>query len=153
MRASVAFASLSAAVMTACDPITSVSRTATVSRLPSHAAVYAALRDTPSMHSVEVRHENAMSTFSLYKGIVRDPAFEQFLYQGTGNGVVAVRETEKEGKTVRLYSSWMGPRPPKEVFDRTRSYMDVVYESLRRHIPSLPPPSALKEDIGRPPRQ
>jgi hypothetical protein len=104
------------------------------------------------MRNVELRATDATSSFSLYEGVVRDPAFDQFLYEGaSAGGVVEVREDGKGVKTLRLYSGWMGPRPPKKVFEETRSFMDVVYEGLRRRLPELPPSSEVHEEIIRPP--
>jgi hypothetical protein len=148
----IGLAILAAATLTSCDPMTSISRTATVGRLPSRRAVSAALHEVPGMRSVQLRETKPSTGFSLYEGVVRDPAFDQFLYQGaSASGVVEIRETEKGAKTVRLYCGWMGPRPPKAAFDDTRTLMDLVYAHLRERIPYLPPPSEVKEELMRPP--
>ncbi len=147
-----AISTLAVAVLTACDPITGISRTATVGRLPSRTAVSAALHEVPGIRSVQQQEAKPSTGFSLYEGVIRDPAFDQFIYEASSaSGVVEVRETEKGVKTVRLYRIWMGPRPPKKAFDDTRSLMDVVYAHLRQHVPTLPPQSELKEELVRRP--
>ncbi len=147
-----AISTLAATVLSACDPITGISRTATVGRLPSRAAVYAALHEVPGIRSVQEQGTKPSTGFSLYRGVIRDPAFDQYIYEApSASGVVEVRETEEGVKTVRLYRIWMGPRPPTKTFDDTRALMDVVYARLRRRIPTLPPQSDVKEELVRPP--
>lgn len=146
------FAILAVTGLAACDPITGISRTATVGRLPSRSAVSAALHEVPAIRSVQLQETKPSTAFSLYEGVIRDPAFDQFIYEApSASGVVEVRQTEKGVKTVRLYRIWMGPRPPKKAFEDTRSLMNIVYAHLRQHAPTLPPPSEVKEELTRPP--
>src|ERR1700736_2039476 len=113
VRLHVGLAILAIAALVGCDPMTGISRTATVGRLPSRSTVSAALHEVPGIRSVQLQETKPSTGFSLYKGVIRDPAFDQFIYEGAfASGVVEVRETEKGVKTVRLYRLWMGPRPP-----------------------------------------
>src|SRR4051812_28008156 len=106
------FAILAGAILAGCDPVTSISRTAPVGQLPSRSAVSSALRDIPGTRRVQLQETKRSPGFSLSEGVIPDPAFDQFLSFGAWASCSRVRETEKGGKTIRLYSMWMGPRPP-----------------------------------------
>jgi hypothetical protein len=125
----------------------------TVGRLPPRNAVSVALREVPGMRKIEHREVHPPTAFSLYKGVIHESAFDQFVYQGaSASGVIELHEREGE-KTLRLYSySYMGPKTTKETFDAARSLMDIVYYHLRLHAPGLPPADEVKEELIRPPR-
>jgi hypothetical protein len=142
-----------ALVASGCDTISGVRRSVTVQRLPSPTAVTAALRAVPGVTSVERRPVEPSTGWSLYKGVIHDPPFDQFLYRADRlGGVVKTRQTEDGTNTVELYQIWMNYTPPRKVFDDTRSLMDAVYASLRRHSHDLPPTTQMKETLIRYPR-
>ena len=145
---------LLAATALGCDTISGVRRSVTVQRLPSPTVVTAALDAVPGITSVERQPVEASTGWSLYDGVIHDPPYDQFLYRADPLfGIVNARQTEDGTKTIELYSIWMNHTPPRKAFDDTRSLMDAVYASLRRHSPDLPPAAQVKETLVRYPKQ
>ena len=130
-------------VTTGCDTFNGVYRTVRLQQLPSNAAIEAALQDVPSISSVRYPANRPISPSD--KRIL-----QQFGYSSAhSGGVVAVQQTEIGEKTLTLYRTWINYVPPPEVVGETCALMDVVYASLLRHIPELPPKEDLKETLVR----
>jgi len=135
---------------TGCETARTVSRVATLQSLPAAASVEAALRAVPGMQSVFHEQELPQTNWSLYKGTIHDPAYDQFMYFGeSARGVVAVRETSDGRKTLELYRLWMNQTPTPAEVDRTQALMDEAYASLRAYNPELPPPQSVRETCHR----
>jgi hypothetical protein len=84
-----------------CDTLSGVRRTVIVQQLPSPAVVTAALRAVPGVKSIEPKPVEASPGWSLCKGVIHDPPFDQFLYRADPlAGVVKTREAEDGTKTV-----------------------------------------------------
>ena len=137
---------ITAALLAGCDPISGTERTVTVARLPTPAVVMAALQSVPDVEHVTLRQVPAVTQLGL--GIEHQPAFNQFTF-GTGT-IWATVETKQDAQgtnSLRLYSLWIHSPPPKAEFDRARALLDAAYLSLRRSVPSLPPPQEVKETL------
>jgi len=131
-----------------CDVPLGVRRTATLSQLPSRAAIEMALHAVPEIERVEYHQVPAATSGSIYEPAVYDPAYDQFAYWGNGaGGVVEVRETGKGVKTLNLYEiNFTGFT--KEQIDHIRTLMDKVYASLRIYAPGIPPETQVHEIVS-----
>ncbi len=137
-----------AVLLTGCDTLSGSSRTVTVNRLPEASVVFAALKSVSGVETVTEREVPPQTSWGLYKGVIHDPAYKQFLFATTTNGgVVETRQNSKGVKTISVYCMWLNHTPPKAKFDQTRSLLDAAYLSLRSADSSLPPPEELKETL------
>lgn len=143
-----------AATNVGCDTIGGIHRSVSVQRLPSPTVVTAALASVPGITSVERRTVEASTAWSLPDGIIHNPPYDQFFYRADPLfGVVKAQQSEDGTKSIELYSVWMNHTPPQKVFEDSRSLMDAVYASLRRHSPDLPPAAKVKETLDFYPKQ
>ena len=139
---------LVAVLLSGCDPIYGTQRTVTVAQLPSPAVVVAAIHSTPSVREVIPREEPAHTEWGLYTGVEHYPAYRQFAFNdGMASGVLVTEQDAQGVNHLRLYSLWLHQPPPKAEFDRARALLDATYLSLRRSVPSLPPPQAVRETL------
>lgn len=146
----VLISAFSAMLLTGCDTISGSRRTVQVHRLPEASAVVAALKSVPGVQRVMQREAPPQTSWGLYVGVRRDPAFNLFSFATTTTGGVVETKQDSEGvKTVSVYSYWMNHTPSKAKFDETRALLDAAYLSLRREESSLPPPEELKETLIR----
>jgi len=132
-----------------CDTISRLTRVATLESLPSVDSMAAALRDSPSIRRVEHIQIPAVTAWSLSRGTIHRPAYDQFNYWGRDNscGTVQAREEINGTKTLSLSSTWLNRVPKQSELQRARAMLAEVYANLRRHAPQLPPQSALREDV------
>ena len=141
-------ATLMAALLSGCDPVYGTERTVTVAQLPSPADVVAALHSTPGVRDVTPHEVPAHTEWGLYTGAEHYPAYQQVAFgDGAVGGVIETKQDAQGTNHLRLYSLWLHQPPPKAEFDRARALLDATYLSLRRSVPSLPPPQAVKETL------
>ncbi len=147
MKAALRFANavlpaLALVLTSGCNTVSGVRRSVAVSQAPSTADVDASLRDVRRITAV-----------SFYRDNTSGAHIEQFYYSAADlAGVVEIERGNDGHNTVRLYREWKSRRPTRQQLDETRALMDAVYTSLRRHVPDLPPPSEVKEELIRPPQ-
>jgi len=147
-HATVALASLLCLSAIGCETIHTVSRQVTLQSLPATASVEAALRAAPGVQSVWYERIPAQTSWSLYKGTIHDPPYDQFSYSGNGAyEVLEIKQTSDGGKTLYISRLWMNHVPTRDEVERARALMDGVYATLRAYNPELPPAASVTETL------
>lgn len=142
--------SFAATFLVGCDTISGSIRNVTVSRLPTPLTVVDALNATPGVERVSQHEIPASTSWGLYGGVLREPAYNQFRFNtSTTGGTLETKQDSKGTMTLRIACMWLNYTPPKEHFDATRALLDAAYASLRRADSSLPPSTELKETLVR----
>ncbi len=138
-------------LLAGCDTVSSITRTVELPALSPPAAVHAALRAVPEVQTLEYHQVPAVSYWSWSQGTVNEPAYDQYTYRGSDAfGVVEMLQTSEGKKLLRLYCVWMNHIPTRLQVQSTRRLMDLVYNSLQRHLPQVPPAADVTEEYIRP---
>jgi hypothetical protein len=120
-------------LLTGCDPVYGISRSACVPLMPPPDSVASAIRDTPGVDQVEYRFSEEGEPLTL-TGIKAPDQVHTFSYRGGSNVRGSLQFTVDYRGTVEYSQSlmMMGRHPPQEWIDATRPVMLKIEQRLER---------------------
>jgi hypothetical protein len=129
-----------------CDVGYGVNRSVGIKTFPLKDEVEKAISTVPGIDRVEYKR------VSPAKNLVgpTEPSYDSYVYQsGEVWGAVEFRTSTTGKKTLKLYYMTLNRKPSPQKVKEIREKMDEIYSSLRKHIPDLPPPEEVKEELLR----
>jgi predicted small secreted protein len=144
------FAAAGLFLLAGCSTTRGVQRTVRLNanQRPTEAAIMAAIAATPGVTVLKQQHLPPTNGYGIVE--FRNKAVDRFVYVSDlrhADGVIEISGNDRVGLQLKMYCLFQNSRPSAQQIAATRKLMDDLYASLRRQIPSLPPPDKVTEDL------
>ena len=135
-------------VLTACDPVVGVSRTASITEEVTSSCVMAALLETEDVKDLEHVFVEPKQSFSCSDGCKEKVPFDSYSFRARETkGSIQIFNQPNHARKI-IFSSWKVERQmSSEEIEYRRALLDRIYTNMRMKCPGLPSASEVKETV------